>query len=315
MKLSIVIPIYNESGNLEKLFKELYDALNNNSFDYEILAVNDGSLDNSVDILKTIAKNNRKIKVINFTSNFGQTAAISAGIDHSSGDIIIPIDSDLENDPNDILSLIAKMSEGYDVVSGWRKSRWQGSFITRKLPSIVANLFISKITGIKLHDYGCTLKAYKREVIIGVRLYGEMHRFVPAYASWKGARVTEIAVNYRPRISGRSNYGLSRTFNVILDLILIKFLDKYMNKPIHFFGGIGFVSLLLGFLSGFGAIIFKILDLRDFVETPLPVFSALFIIVGVQLVVMGIMAEILMRTYYESQNKRPYNIREKINLE
>ncbi len=315
MKLSVVVPIYNESGNLEKLFQELLSVLKSNNFDYEIIAINDGSSDNSAYILKNIAKNNRKIKIIDFNSNSGQTAAISAGIDYSSGDVVIPIDSDLENDPSDILRLVAKINEGYDVVSGWRQGRWRGSFLTRKIPSMSANFLISKITGIKLHDYGCTLKAYKRDAIVGVRLYGEMHRFIPAYASWKGARVAEIPVNYRSRIYGRSNYGISRTFNVILDLVVIRFLDKYMNRPIHFFGGIGFVSLFLGFLAGFGAIILKILDLRDFVETPLPIFSALFIIVGVQMIIMGVMAEILMRTYYESQNKRPYNIKEKINLD
>lgn len=314
MKISIVTPILNEEKNIPILFGELTSVLSKLNVDYEIIGVNDGSRDNSYAVLKELAKKNPKYKIINFKIRSGQTAAISAGIDHASGDIIIPIDSDLENDPHDIPKMLEKIKEGHDVVSGWRKNRWQGNFFTRKLPSVCANWLISKITGIKLHDYGCVFKAYKREVIAGVKLYGEMHRFIPAYAAWKGAKVIEVVVNFRPRIHGKSSYGFSRTFKVILDLVVIKFLDRYMNKPMHFFGGMGFISLAVGFLAGLASIVLKVMGLKSFIATPLPVFSALFIIVGVQLIAMGIIAEILMRTYYESQNRKPYIIKDTLNL-
>ncbi len=314
MKISVVTPIYNEAKNIPILLKELSEVLAQMDNNYEIIAVNDGSTDDSFEILSKIAKDDTHIKVIDFRVNSGQTAAISAGIENAIGDLIIPIDSDLENDPKDIPKLISKINDGFDVVSGWRQDRWKGKFLTRKLPSICANWIISKITGLPLHDYGCILKAYKREVIEHTNLYGEMHRFIPAYAFWRGAKVTEVKVNQRQRIHGRSNYGFGRTFKVILDLVVIRFLDKYMNKPMHFFGGIGFMSLILGVIAGLSAIFLKIAHSRDFVETPLPTFSALLVIVGVQLIVMGIIAEILMRTYYESQGKKPYIIREKINI-
>jgi dolichol-phosphate mannosyltransferase len=314
MKLSVVTPVYNEKGNLERLHKELTEVLRVTGKDYEIIAVNDGSRDGSLEVLRTLAQKDPHFKVINFIANHGQTAALLAGIDHASGDIIIMIDSDLENDPKDIPRLLEKIDEGYDVVSGWRKERWGDKKFRRKLPSVLANKLISQITRVPLHDYGCILKAYKRDVIVGVRLYGEMHRFIPAYASWRGAKVTEIPVDHRPRTYGKTNYGISRTFRVLLDLLVLKFLTKYMNRPIHFFGGLGFVSLALGCVAAGAAIIMKIIGYRTFVGTPLPIFSALFIIVGVQLVVMGILAEILMRTYYESQDKKPYTIKEKINF-
>ncbi len=210
--------------------------------------------------------------------------------------------------------MLAKIEEGYDVVSGWRKKRWKGKWITRKMPSICANWLISKITGLKLHDYGCILKAYKKEVIKGVKLYGEMHRFIASYALLSGAKITEIEVNHRARIHGESNYGLSRIFRVLLDLVVVKFLQKYINRPMHFFGGIGFVLLSLGILAGLVAVTLKLLGTQDFVETPLPILCTLFIIVGVQSILMGILAEILMRIYYESQDKKSYQIREKINF-
>lgn len=315
MKISVVTPIYNEAKNIPILFGEINQILIDMKVDYEIIAVDDGSKDDSFAVLKNLAQNDARIKVIRFAVNRGQTAALAAGIEHAIGDLIVPIDSDLENDPHDIPRLIAKLSEGYDVVSGWRKNRWRGNFLTRKLPSVIANLLISKITGVYLHDYGCILKVYKREVIESVQLYGEMHRFIPAYASWMGARVTELAVNQRQRIHGKSNYGFGRIFRVLLDLIVIKFLDSYMNKPMHFFGGLGFVSLLLGLFFGITSIVLKIFHIRDFVTTPLPIFSALFIIVGVQMLAMGIIAEILMRTYYESQGKKVYSIKESCNLD
>ena len=314
MKLSVVTPVYNEEGNLRRLHEELSGVLGALNKDYEIIAVNDGSRDGSLKVLRELSLKDPRFKVIHFQMNHGQTAALSAGIDHASGDIIIMIDSDLENDPKDIPRLLQKIDEGYDVVSGWRKERWADKKLRRKLPSVLANKLISKITGVPLHDYGCILKAYKRDVIVGVRLYGEMHRFIPAYASWKGARVTEIEVTHRMRTYGKTNYGISRTFRVLLDLLVVKFLDKFMNRPMHFFGGLGFFSFGIGFIAGLVAVLFKLAHYRDFVATPLPTFSALFIIVGVQLIVMGILAEILMRTYYESQNKKSYIMNEKINF-
>jgi glycosyltransferase involved in cell wall biosynthesis len=314
MKLSIVLPIYNEAKSLPQLFTELVAVLSALPSEWEIIAVNDGSKDTTFQVLNEYAQKNSHIKVVDFLVNAGQTAALRAGIDHASGDILIPMDSDLENDPNDIPRLLAKLDEGFDVVSGWRKDRWQGSFITRKLPSTIANWLISRITKTPLHDYGCTLKAYRAEVIKDTMLYGEMHRFIPAYASWRGARVTEMVVNHRPRKFGKSNYGISRTFRVLLDLLLLRFLHKYMSRPIHFFGGFGFVSLGLGVLAGLSAVLLKILELRSFVATPLPTFSALLIIVGVQFIGMGILAEILMRIYYESQKKAPYTVRETVNI-
>ncbi len=312
-KVSIITPIYNESKSLGILIDEISSVLNNN-FDYEIIAVNDGSKDDTEKVLTDIASKNKRLKVINFSVNRGQSSALSAGIEKASGDIIVTIDSDLENDPKDILTLIKKMDQGFDVVSGWRKDRWEGNFISRKLPSVLANSLISFITGVYLHDYGCTLKAYSRKVIDGLKIYGEMHRFIPAYASWNGASVTEEIISFRQRRFGKSNYGISRTFRVVLDLITIKYFIKYFNKPMHFFGGIGFISLSVGIFAGLFSIILKITHIRNFVATPLPIFSALLIIVGIQLITMGIIAEILMRTYYESQGGRPYNIKNTINF-
>ncbi|MFH0892334.1 MAG: glycosyltransferase family 2 protein [Candidatus Falkowbacteria bacterium] len=313
-KLSIILPVYNEEGNLVKLFSELSAVAEKILSEYEIIAVNDGSKDGSLKVLADLARKNQHIKVVDFTKNFGQTAAISAGIDLAEGDILVLIDSDLENDPNDMPVLIRMIEEGYDVVSGWRKGRWRGNLFTRKLPSVTANQIISSLSGVKLHDYGCTLKAYRASLVKNIRFYGEMHRFIPIFISWNGGKVGEIAVNYRAREYGRSKYGLFRTFSVILDLLLIKFLEKYMTRPIHFFGGLGFVSFFLGLLSAAAAVILKVTGLRSFVATPLPVFSALLLIVGIQLIALGVVSEILMRTYYESQNKPAYSIKGRINL-
>jgi glycosyltransferase involved in cell wall biosynthesis len=311
MKLSIIVPIYNESENIPLLYKEIKDAVR--SVDHEIIYINDGSKDDSAEKLRNIAANDGGVKVINFSFNCGQTAAMSAGIKHASGEVIIPMDGDLQNDPADIPKFLSKLNEGYDVVSGWRKNRKDKTF-SRVLPSKIANWIIGVITDIKIHDYGCSMKAYRAKVMRGVNLYGEMHRFIPAYASWHGGKVTEIVVNHRPRMHGKTNYGISRTFKVVLDLIVVKFLSRYMNRPIHFFGGIGFVSLFAGFLAGATAVIMRLVGYKYLVETPLPVFSALLIIVGVQLIAMGIVGEMLMRIYYESQKKEPFVIEEKINF-
>lgn len=312
MKISIVIPVYNEEGNVKELHKELVSVLSPLNESYEIIWVNDGSKDRSLVALEEIAKADQNSKIIDFVRNFGQTAAMSAGIKQATGDIIIPMDADLQNDPIDIPKFLEKIEEGYDVVSGWRKDR-KDAFVMRKIPSWIANSIIATITGVHIHDYGCSMKAYRRDIIQGVLLYGEMHRFIPAYASWHGGSVTEIIVHHRARIHGVTKYGISRTFRVILDLILIKFLSKYMNRPIHFFGGLGFMSVALGVLAALVAICLRLFYSMPLITTPLPVFSAMLVIVGVQLIAMGIIAEMLMRVYYESQGKQPYAIKSVIN--
>jgi glycosyltransferase involved in cell wall biosynthesis len=312
VRVSIILPIFNEALGIPELFLETQTALI--GFDYEIIAINDGSGDNSYEVLKSFAEKDNRIKVINLRRNYGQTAAINAGIQYAKGEILVLMDSDLENLPSDIPKLIDKLNEGYDVVSGWRQARWKGEFLTRKLPSLMANSLISYISGVKLHDYGCTLKAYRRDIISGVRLYGQMHRFIPVYCKWEGGKVAEMPVEYQPRKYGKSNYGMSRTFKVILDLVLIKFLDKYMQRPIHFFGGAGFISFLFSFATFGLALYFKLTGQKDLIQTPLPTLSVMFFIIGILMVLLGVIAEILMRTYYESQNKFPFTIKNKINI-
>jgi len=312
-KISVVLPVYNEAGSLELLFKNLDEALH--ATDYEVIAVNDGSRDESWQKIKAACSRDKRYKGINFKRNFGQTSAINAGVQAAKGDIIVFLDSDLENDPRDIPLLLNKLNEGHDVVSGWRKERWSGNFLTRKLPSIFANAIISYISGVKLHDYGCTLKAYRRHVVQDIYLYGQMHRFIPVYCSWQGGKVAELPVRYKPRQFGKSNYGLFRVYKVVLDLVMIRFLDKYMQRPIHFFGGAGILSFILAVISAAVSLYLKFIGYATIIETPLPTMAAVFFIVGIQLVLMGVMAEILMRTYYESQQKMPFSIKEKINLD
>lgn len=311
-QVSVILPIYNEAKNIPLLFEKLSTVLKD--MDYEIVAVNDGSRDNSWEQLRKMAAGNQRVRIINFVKNFGQTAALTAGIKNVKGEIIILIDSDLENDPADIPKLLEKIHEGFDVVSGWRRERWKGQWLRRKLPSMMANKMISRISGVILHDYGCTLKAYRREVVKDIVLYGEMHRFIPVFASWQGGLVTEIPVNYQQRIHGKSNYGIARTYKVLLDLILIRFLQRYQNRPIHFFGGAGFISFIVSLLALILAVYFKVTGQKDFVQTPLPLFSAIFFLVGLLMIMLGINAEIQMRTYYESQNRESYQIKEKINF-
>lgn len=314
MKLSIIIPIYNEEKNILKLYEILKEVLSSLSMEYEIITVNDGSIDNSYKVLKEISKNDNTFKIIDFRKRFGQTAAISAGIDMSKGEIIIPIDADLENNPKDIPDLLNKLNEGYDVVSGWRKHRWKESFFTRRLTSYIANLLISKIVGLKLHDYGCTMKAYRRDVIKDIKFYGDMHRFIPAYAMWYGAKIIEIPIDYQPREHGESKYGIGRTFRVLLDILTVKFLTDYLNRPMHFFGKIGFWLFSFSFLSGFLALFLKFYSGISLILTPLPLLTVFLIIIGIQFILMGLLAEILIRTYYESQNKPIYLIKNKINF-
>lgn len=312
MKLSIILPVYNESGSIQELYLELKKELALLGCEYEIIAVNDGSRDDSWLILSKIAASDPSFLAVNLSKNYGQTAAMSAGIDSASGDVIIPMDSDLQNDPSDIPKFLKTLEEGFDVVSGWRKNR-KDNFI-RRFPSIVANKLISKITSVRLNDYGCTMKAYRREIIQNVRLYGEMHRFMPAYSAWHGARISEIVVNHRARKYDKSKYGISRTFRVILDLLTVKFLMTYLTKPMHFFGGAGLMSLLLSMGTGSLAVYLRVAQDIHFIRTPLPLLTIFLVMMGVQFILMGLLAEILIRIYHEPQGRSAYSIRSKINF-
>jgi len=311
--LSIVIPVHNEQDNVFPLHERVSAAMRNIGTDYEVIVVNDGSTDLTEAKLKDVAARDPRFKIVNFRRNFGQTAAMMAGIDFASGSIIIGLDGDLQNDPADIPRLLDKLAEGYDVVSGWRRNRI-GGMLTRKLPSLIANWLISKMSGVHLHDYGCTLKAYKKDVVKDVKLYGEMHRFIPIYASWQGGKVAEIPVNDLPRTHGRSKYGLERVVKVILDLMVVKFLASYADKPIYVFGGFGLASIALSFAAGVLALYLKFFEHTSFISTPLPLLVVLAFITGVMSILMGLIAEIIMRTYYESQGKQVYLVRDTINL-
>jgi len=310
---SIVVPIYNEQENIAALYNAITAALDSYDRNYEVVLVDDGSVDNSFNMLKGIAERDSRFKVIRFRRNFGQTAAMSAGFDAASGEIIIPMDGDLQNDPADIPHLIEKLNEGYDVVSGWRSDR-KDTFVTRKIPSMLANALISKMTGVHLHDYGCTLKAYRREVLDGVNLYGEMHRFVPALASQVGAKVTEMPVRHHPRIHGVSKYGISRTLRVVLDLITVKFLLSYSTKPIQLFGKWGVYTLLGGALSGGATVYMKLFEDLSMNRNPLLILTAFLLFMGIQFIVMGLLGELNARTYHEAQGKPIYVVRDRLNL-
>ena len=307
-KLSVVIPIFNEYENIALLLEQLHEVLRSLPYEYEIIAVDDGSEDGSAELLDKLSVKQDELVVLHFSRNFGQTAAMMAGFDNATGDVVIPIDSDLQNDPKDIPKLIEKLKEGYDVVSGWRKDR-QDHAVKRNLLSRIANKLISAVSGVQLHDYGCTLKAYKKSSMQGMKLYGEMHRFIPIYASLIGAKVTEVPVTHHKRIHGQSKYGMNRIFKVLLDLMVVRFLSKYLKKPIYFFGGIGFMFLITSFGSFGLAIYFKFFRDISLIETPLPIFTTMTFITGVMCILMGILAEMIMRTYFESQNKKSYNLR------
>ena len=310
-EVSIFLPVYNEEPNLMPLHAKLDEALKALDRSAEIVYVDDGSTDGSLKILRQIAEVDARVRVVALRRNYGQTAAMAAGIDAASGKVLIPMDADLQNDPADIIRLLEKLDEGYDVVSGWRKNR-KDKMITRKIPSMLANRLISWIGGVPLHDYGCSLKAYRRESLQDVRLYGEMHRFIPIYASWDGARVTEIPVEHHPRTMGKSKYGLSRTLKVVYDLMTIKFMASYQTKPIYVFGSFGMLAFLISLLAGLYAVFLKIFHKADFVQTPLPVLTIVLFAVGVQFLLMGLLAEMLVRTYHESQAKSIYAVREKL---
>ena len=311
--LSIVVPIFNEEENIPVLHGRISEALEDAGLVYELILVDDGSSDNSYAALKLLAARDARVKVVRFRRNFGQTAAMAAGFDLASGRVVVPMDGDLQNDPLDIPLLLARIDEGYDVVSGWRKDR-KDTFINRRLPSIMANSFISYLTGVHLHDYGCTLKAYRREVLEDVNLYGEMHRFVPALASQVGGRVTEMPVRHHERLHGQSKYGISRTMKVILDLMTVKFLLIYSTKPIQLFGRWGIYTLGAGMLSGAVTLYMKFFEQMSMNRNPLLILTAFLLFMGVQFIVMGLLAELSARTYYEAQGKQIYNIKEKINF-
>ena len=311
--LSVVLPVYNEEESLELQYKAVLDSVKGLKKSYEIIFVNDGSVDKSQEILAAIAKKDKNVKIINFRRNFGQTAAMAAGIDHSIGEIIVFMDSDLQNEAGDIGKLIEKIEEGFDVVSGWRQNR-QDKMVSRKIPSKIANWLIAKVTGVKLHDLGCSLKAYRGGILREVNLYGEMHRFIPVHASWLGANITEIPVGHHARQFGESKYGIKRTFKVVLDLITVKFLGSYSTKPNYVFGGTGFILFFLALISGISLVLMKIISGVDMTGNPLMMLTVLLIIVGVLFMQMGIIAEIMIRVYHETRRKPPYSIREKINI-
>jgi glycosyltransferase involved in cell wall biosynthesis len=308
LKLSLILPVYNEEESLPHLHDAIQKAFDGQSFGWEVIYVNDGSTDKSLSILEQIAVTDPKhVRVVALRRNFGQTAAIAAGIDHSSGEVIVLSDADLQNDPADIPTMVEQIEQGYDVVSGWRKNR-QDTFLTRVLPSRMANWLISKVTGVHLHDYGCTLKAYRREVLTGFRLYGEMHRFIPAYAYSVGARMIEIPVHHHARKYGKTKYGLTRTLKVVLDLFTVKFLLSYANKPIYLFGGAGLALIIASALVYILLLIRRIFFQVDVLSSPFFQMSTMFTILGFQSILMGLIAELLVRTYHESQAKPTYTI-------
>ncbi|WP_420548624.1 glycosyltransferase family 2 protein [Curvivirga sp.] len=312
LDLSVIVPFYNEEGNIKPLYEEIKEVLISTGRSYEMVFVNDGSKDKTLERAIEIAESDPTVHVIDLLRNSGQTAALMAGLDQTSGDVIISMDGDGQNDPKGIVKLLEELEKGYSVVSGWRKDR-QDKEISRKLPSRIANKLISKVSGVHLHDYGCALKAYKREVVEQVRLYGEMHRFVPIYTVWQGGKISEVPVNHRARVHGESKYGLNRIFKVLLDLLLVMFMERYMTKPIYVFGGVGFLSLALSVLTAIWAIFLKIFDGKSFVETPLPILVGTFFTTGILCILMGLLAELMMRTYFEAQDKKTYQIKKHYN--
>ncbi|HOV57204.1 MAG TPA: glycosyltransferase family 2 protein [Rhodanobacteraceae bacterium] len=305
--ITVTIPFYNEEDNIAPLYGRVRDALDALGKAWELVLVNDGSRDASAQRLDEVAAGDARVTVVHLRRNYGQTAALMAGLDHARGEIIVPMDGDLQNDPDDIGRLLDKLAEGFDVVSGWRKDR-QDHAIKRNLPSRIANGLISVVSGVPLHDYGCSLKAYRRDVLDGVKLYGEMHRFVPIYASWNGARVAEVPVRHHPRLHGESKYGLERVIKVMLDLIVVKFLFRYSNKPIYVFGGFGFLALACSMLVGLWALGLKFIEGVSLIQTPLPLVAVFLGAIGLLSILMGLLAEMLNRTYHESQAKPVYRV-------
>lgn len=313
LDISVVIPVFNERENLRPLHQRLRTALDSLPKRSEILFIDDGSRDGSLAELRAIASEDPDVRVLEFARNFGQTAAIAAGFDNARGEVILPMDADLQNDPADIPMILDALDSGYDVVSCWRKDR-RDPLLTRILPSRLANILISWISGVRLHDYGCTLKAYRRDIVRHIRLYGEMHRFIPIFASWAGARVTEIPVRHNPRRHGRSKYGILRTYKVVLDLVTIKFLGSYSTKPMYLFGGLGLLSFMAGGLLSIWVLYEKYYNAVKAHRNPILLISIFLFIVGVQFVLFGLLAELIARTYHESQGKPTYILRDETDL-
>ena len=311
--LSIVVPVYNEAGNVEELYRQIAGVVAEQGYDAEIVLVDDASTDGSAEVLDRLARAHGEAKVIHLARNYGQTAALMAGLDHSTAAVVVAIDGDLQNDPADIPRLLAKLEQGFDVVSGWRRARREG--LARTLPSRLANWLIARTTGVRLHDFGCTLKAYRRDVLGDVRLYGEMHRFIPVYAAWAGGRIAELEVSHRPRRAGASKYGLGRTGRVLLDLVVVLFLHRALDRPVQFFGRIGLWSFGLGILAGAYALYLKVVEDVSFILTPLPLLISLLWLTGLLCVLLGVVAEMLTRIYFESRNSPFYRIRSTLNLE
>jgi glycosyltransferase involved in cell wall biosynthesis len=311
--LSVLIPIFNEQENIPLLLDKVFGVLRSLPYSFEVLAVDDGSQDRSFSELQNGTILYPELKVVRFRRNYGQTAAMMAGIDYSRGEVLVSLDADLQNDPEDIPALLKRLDEGYDVVSGWRQNR-QDARVRRTLVSQVANRMISWISGVKLNDYGCTLKAYRRNVIEDVKLYGEMHRFIPIYAHWMGARVTEMPVRHHPRTRGQSKYGLERVVKVVLDMIVVRFLDRYFVKPIYVFGSVGLASIAMAFLTLFIIVWLRLAEGISMILTPLPLLSALFFLIGTVSILMGLLAEMIVRTYFESQGRPVYAVRDLVNL-
>lgn len=307
--LSIVIPIYNERESIEKLYKKLDEALSRINLKYEVLLIDDGSTDGTFNELLKVHRRNKLFKIIRFRKNFGQTSAISAGFSYAEGEVVVTLDADLQNDPRDIPVLLEKLNEGYDIVSGWRKNR-KDKAVTRRFPSIIANKIISKLTGVHLHDYGCTLKAYRKEVVKNINLYGEMHRYIPAIASGMGVKVAEVPVMHHSRRYGKSKYGVSRTIKVILDIITLKFLLSYSQSPIQIFGLVGLFSGAVGFIMTSYLIIMRLFFNQSLADRPLFILSIFMIFIGVQLITIGLLAEVLIRVYHKVQNRSTYVIKD-----
>jgi glycosyltransferase involved in cell wall biosynthesis len=311
LDISVVVPVLDEEESLPFLHESLTKVLAESGLSYEIVVVDDGSTDRSLQVLRELQARDGNLRVVCFRRNYGQTAAFAAGFDRAQGDVVVTIDADLQNDPADIPALVAKLQEGYDVVSGWRVDR-QDRFLDRRLPSMLANRTIGWVTGVRIHDYGCSLKAYRRDVLADVRLYGELHRFLPALAHAAGARVTEIPVSHHPRRFGKAKYGLSRTLKVILDLLVVRFLMSYSTRPIHIFGLLGLLSALVGSIILLYLGVVRLFLQQDIGNRPITLLGILLLVVGVQLVTSGLLAELVTRTYYESQGKSIYTVREEL---
>ena len=305
--ISIIIPVFNESESIGYLLEEIKSVMESNEIHFELIVINDGSKDNTLSVLGELTLKIKELLVISLRKNYGQTAAMSAGFDNSSGDILITLDGDLQNDPNDIPKLISQINEGYDLICGWRFKR-KDKLINRRIPSLIANKLIAKVTGLKLHDYGCSLKAFKKEIIDDVKLYGELHRFLPVLANIEGARIKEVKVNHRSRKYGSSKYGIDRTFRVLMDLFTVWFMTKFLTRPMYGFGFVGIISIFISLVMSSYLIVLKIMG-EDIGNRPMLMFSLILGIAGVQLFSFGLLSELLIRTYHESQSRPIYRIR------